>query len=306
MICKLIVENDEAGMRLDLFLRKRCSSFSRGAILRLIERGHVTVEQKRAEKGLRLRAGDDVCMIDLETLSERPVPQPELALDVIAVFDEFVVVNKREGMPSHPLIPGERGTLANALVARFPECAEASVHDREGGLIHRLDFGTSGVIIAARTRQSYLALREAFSQGLVEKTYLALVAGIMTEPRNIDAPLMSTPQNPRQMHVVDPLRDRALPASSTVIPLTSNGLSTSLVKVVCHTGRRHQVRVHLAHLGHPIVGDTLYGGPSHPKIPEPFLHALEIRIAGHLFRASLSAQRRQALIDDGYEELYTS
>jgi 23S rRNA pseudouridine1911/1915/1917 synthase len=185
-------------------------------------------------------------------------------------------------MPTHPLYAGETGTFANALVARFPECGDASPSQREGGFVHRLDVGTSGAILAARNRQAYEELRQRFASGRVRKRYLALVAGALENAGAIDLPLRTMPGDPRRMQALANADDIAidqanLDAHSEYAALQqASGLT--LVSVQTHTGRRHQVRVHLAAVGHPLAGDLLYGGPRVEGLEEAFLHASELEL----------------------------
>jgi 23S rRNA pseudouridine1911/1915/1917 synthase len=295
---KFIVGADEEGERLDRFLGRRLPGVSRGALVRVIGRGKVLVDGGRCAKGERLRGGQEVVVAAAAT-DEAPVPQPELPLRVIAVRPHLVVVNKPPGMPCHPLVPGETETVANAVVALFPECLKASPQAREGGLVHRLDWSTSGLLVAARSREAYGQLRGLFGQGQVEKEYLALVAGQVTGPGQVDRPVEAAPGDHSRVRVVLTRDDRGQPALTEYHPLEMLG-DTTLLRVRSTTGRRHQVRVHLAHVGHPLVGDDLYGGPALPGVEGAFLHASAIKIAGETFEAALPAERRAILAELEY------
>jgi 23S rRNA pseudouridine1911/1915/1917 synthase len=279
---------------------------SRTEARRLIDEGQVRIDGRRVRKGDLLRTGARVELRVEPAISDearRPVPQPELPLEVAYVDDAVVGLVKPIGMPSHPLRPGERGTLANALVARYPECAAASDDPREGGLAHRLDTDTSGVILAARTRDDWLALRRAFSTGQVHKEYWALVTGAPPARGAVDVPLRQAGK------LVKPIPgggDRALPARTAyqVIAHGSDGAGrpVALVRARTETGRMHQVRAHLAHLGHPLLGDALYGGPDAPRGTRGhFLHAAEVPFphprtsAEVVVRARLPAERANAI-----------
>ena len=202
--------------------------------------------------------------------------------------EALLFVDKPAGRPSHPLQPGETGTVANALVARHPECAEASEDEREGGLCHRLDIETSGVMVAARTREAWEAVRGAFGGREVEKHYWALVTGPLADEGEIDMPLRHHPRHPDRVEpaLVDPEGD-ARPAQSEFKVLGRAG-EYSLVEVRIHTGVLHQVRAHMAGVGAPLVGDTLYGGREEPGLSRFFLHAKSLG-----FTHPVTGQRQQ-------------
>lgn len=230
--------------------------------------GAVRVNGKRARKGDAVAAGD---VLEIEATGElAPLPEPEAPL--ITIFEDawLLALDKPAGQPSHPLRAGERGTLANALVARYPECAAASADPREAGLAHRLDTGTTGLVLAARSRAVWQRLRETFRARAVRKEYLALVSGRVDEAFTIDLPIEH-----------DRARGGAragegLEAVTHVTPERHVGERT-LVRCVAETGRIHQVRVHLAARGHPLVGDTRYGGEAAP-ITGHFLHAAVLEL----------------------------
>jgi 23S rRNA pseudouridine1911/1915/1917 synthase len=272
---ELLVTDEETGQRLDQVLCRRFPALARGAVKRLLARGQVRVDGRPQPPGTRLRAGQKL-ELELPREDEQPVPQPELPLEVLRVTPGWVALAKPPGMPSHPLLPGETGTLANALLARFPECATASPKVREGGLVHRLDGSTSGVILAARDGASYRELRERFASGQVRKRYLALCAGALEGTGTIDAPLRAVPGDPRRVQVATE-GAAAQAARSDYRALQRSGGFT-LVEVEAHTGRRHQVRVHLARLGHPLAGDALYGGPAIEGLVGALLHAAELEL----------------------------
>ncbi len=278
---ELTVAADEAGLRLDQLVRRRLPGLSRRSLARLLEARQILVDGRRGDKGERLRAGQQV-VVAPGARSERPVPQPELELDVLAVLPDLVAVNKAAGPPCHPLVPGETETVANALLARFPECADASPLAREGGLVHRLDASTSGVLLAARTPEAYGRLRGRFSAGQVQKRYLALVSGAVAGPGVVELALRTMPGDQRRMAVLEGITAEGQAARTEYRPLERLASTTSghvtLVEITCSSGRRHQVRVHLAHAGHPLVGDLLYGGPALAGLEGAFLHASRLAV----------------------------
>jgi 23S rRNA pseudouridine1911/1915/1917 synthase len=296
---ELLVGPDEAGLRLELFVRARIPGISRGSIRRLLERGQVLVEGRREPKGFRVSEGQQV-LVAVASRDERPVPQPELELDLVEVLDDLVVINKPAGVSCHPLVPGETDTVANALAARFPECVIASPQLREGGLVHRLDWSTSGVLLAARDQRSYGRWRGLFSSHQVLKRYLALVSGAVEEAGEIRSLVRTLPGDPTRMEVVYPNQPDhgGKQAETSYRPLEDLGPYT-LIEVSCRTGLRHQVRVHLAHVGHPLLGDDTYGGPSMEGVEGAVLHARSVRARIEdeetEFRAPLPPEREQLL-----------
>ena len=264
----LEVPADAAGMRVDVWLAGALE-LPRARVKELLERGAVRIGGRPPRKGDRTVAGTRV-EVTLPDEDPRPVPQPELPLSVIHLDPQLVAVDKPAGMPSHPLQPGERGTVVNALVARHPECAEASADPREGGLVHRLDTLTSGVLLAARTAEAWRALREAFSGRQVDKRYLAVVTGPVADEGEIDLPLRH-----RGDHV-EPAMAGGGREALTDFRVLSRAADASLLEVRIHTGVLHQIRAHLAAIGAPVLGDTDYGGRPLPGVDRFFLHAARL------------------------------
>ncbi|MCA9530320.1 MAG: RluA family pseudouridine synthase [Myxococcales bacterium] len=266
-----------AGARVDRWLAERLPALSRARAKRLAEEGLVRVNGRRVRKSHRLEAGDVVVLeVALDALDARAVPDPDLPLSVLLEDADLVVVDKAAGVPSHPLRAGERGTVANALLARYPEMAGVGYSDREPGLVHRLDVDTSGALLAARGAEAFERLRAALRAGRVDKRYVALVEGVVVAPRVVDVPIANRPGDQGRVRVCEDARDaerlHARAAMTEVLATTQVGAG-SLVEVRAHTATRHQVRAHLAALGHPLVGDVAYGGPVLPGLARHFLHA---------------------------------
>lgn len=266
----LVVEAGKAGQRVDLFIGEALG-LSRAKLKKLFDSGAVKVNGRAAKKGLLVAAGQSITVVVPEERRE-VVPEPQAPLTVLHEDAALVFVDKPAGRPSHPLQPGETGTVANALVARHPECAEASEDEREGGLCHRLDIETSGVMVAARTREAWTAVREAFGGREVDKRYWALVTGPLADDGEIDLPLRHHPRHPDRVEPALEEGEGARAAHSEFQVLGRSG-EYSLVEVRISTGVLHQVRAHLAAVGAPIVGDTLYGGREEPGLGRFFLHA---------------------------------
>lgn len=291
MSVELQVVEEDAGSRLDVVLVRRVEGMSRAKARRMIEDGMVRVNGRRARKGVRLAAGDRVELEEMPTPADFPaVPDPTLPLVVRYEDAHLVIVDKPAGLPTHPLRPDERKTLASALLARYPEMANVGYAQREPGILHRLDNDTSGLVVAARSARAFDALRAILATGAMDKRYAALVAG-KVEPMVIDAPIAPHPSDPRRVHAcLDPLdrrRAKARPAETEILRSDPVGASHSLLEVRASVAVRHQIRAHLAAIGHPLVGDWLYGGPAFPSLERHFLHASRLRFEHPIEREQL-------------------
>jgi 23S rRNA pseudouridine1911/1915/1917 synthase len=272
------VQPEEAGERLDRFLVRRCPELGRRAAASLIERGLVSVGGRRQSKGYTLRAGDEV----RAPLDFGFAPASEAApLDLRLERADLVVVEKPAGQPTAPLAPGETGTLAGALLARYPEMRGVGYREREPGIIHRLDTRTSGLVIAARNPLAFEVLREALRAHRLDKRYLAIVeaAGLPDEVR-IELPLALEPGGSGRVLAVAPGLEGATPCLSVVRVITRRG-RFALVDVTASRAFRHQVRVHLSASGWPIAGDREYGGARREALAARHaLHASHVAWAG--------------------------
>lgn len=280
MSVELHVEEGDAGSRLDVVLVRRVEGMSRAKARRMIEEGSVRVNGKRARKGARLAAGDRVELDAMPIPADFPaLPDPTLSLAVRYEDAHLVVVDKPAGLPTHPLRPDERRTLAGALLSRYPEMAGVGYALREPGILHRLDNDTSGLLIAARSARAFDTMRALLMAGRIDKRYLALVAGPV-ELGVIDAPIAAHPTDPRRVYCcVDPLdrrRAKARPAVTEIVRADEVGRGFVLLEVKAGVALRHQIRAHLAAVGRPLAGDWLYGGPTLPGLDRHFLHASRV------------------------------
>jgi 23S rRNA pseudouridine1911/1915/1917 synthase len=256
------MDTNTSGERLDHYLVRTGHAASRRDAREMVARGAVLLNGRRGIKGALVHAGDTV-EVEAPLALAAIEPDAEIPIDVLFEDSALIVVNKPGGIPCHPLRPGERGTVMNAVVARFSETAAIGDKPVEGGLIHRLDNGTSGALMIARTADAFATLRRAIRSGAIKRKYLALVSGNLKAPMTLDASIAHHPKNPRRMIVVSDQSEvaklAARPALTRVEPVRRIGDFT-LVSVIPATGMRHQIRVHLADAGFPIAGDELYGG----------------------------------------------
>ena len=257
--------------RLDALVRRLLPDLSRRLIRTLLAEGAITVNGRIAVKGARIAAGDVVEVPALEGLA----PEPDHALTILYEDADMVAVDKPGGVPGHALDPRQRGTIAGALLARYPELARVG-DPLSAGLVHRLDTGTSGVLVAARSNVTHQALREAFRRRAVTKHYLAIVDGAPMSDCVVDTPLAHDPGDRRRMRAAHP-GDRAWPARTEIGRVVLHG-PLALVELTLRTGVTHQARAHLALAGCPIVGDEVYGGSVRLPAGRHALHALRLEV----------------------------
>jgi len=262
---------------------------SRASAASLIQAGGVVVDGVCAVTGKTKIAQGQSISVDTALLPKKELPTADttVILDVVFEDADVVVINKNAGLVVHPGAGNPTGTMVNGALARFPEMASAGDPLRPG-VVHRLDAGTTGLMVMAKTQAAYEALVEALSKREVKRTYLALVWGHPTVlSGTIDAPIGRDQKDPTRMGVVvdgKAARTRFEVKSKFDLPLPS-----SLVECNLETGRTHQIRVHLESIGHPVVGDSTYGGArSSLSAPRPMLHALQLAFLHPISGQSMS------------------
>jgi 23S rRNA pseudouridine1911/1915/1917 synthase len=276
---RYVVGAEAAGERLDKFLAHAVPGVGRKRARELCEGGRVLVNGRKARAATPLAHG---ATVELELESEAPLADDTLGLDVRLELDGALVVHKPPGQPTATLRAAERGTLVNALVARYPELATVGHRLREPGLIHRLDTETSGLLVVARSEAAFGTLTRALRAGRLSKKYLA-VTGAVAIPDSgvIDAPLGPDPARRGRVRVVPPDERAYAKAATTRYRVLERTERFVLVELDAARAFRHQIRAHLASLGAPLVGDALYGGPEWPGAGSRHaLHASYVAWAG--------------------------
>lgn len=271
---------EDDGERLDVVLVRRVPGMSRDRARQWAARGWVRVNGRRAVKAHHLREGDRVSLQELPPEKEFSArPDPAVPLEIVLETKTIVVVEKPPGVPSHPLSAEETGTVANGLVARYPEMKGVGYAPSEPGIVHRIDTDTSGLMLAARSAESFDQLRELLRAGRIDKRYLALCTGAVEAPQTVDLPVINPPGSRRRVHVGT---QSGSSRSSVTEVLSSEPVGAfSFIEVQASTAQRHQVRAHLASIGHPLAGDRLYGGPDIPGLDRHFLHASRVKYDAH-------------------------
>ena len=286
------VTDDSEGIRLDRFLASVLPEHSRSQIQRLIKEGLIQVAGRETKANQPVKPGQAISIEIPEPVD--PAPQPEaLPLPILYQDEDLIVVDKPAGMVVHPAAGHASGTLVNALLHHVDDLSGIGGEKRPG-IVHRLDRGTSGLMVVAKHDTAHEELSRQFHDREVEKEYFALVWGEVQAGRRIDAPIGRDPSNRKKMsardasrgaRAGDPARVRRSREAVTRIVRAEKLRVLTLLQVAIHTGRTHQIRVHLSAIGHPIVGDPLYGGV-HRRVPgdlravmhleRPFLHAARL------------------------------
>jgi 23S rRNA pseudouridine1911/1915/1917 synthase len=275
----------EEGGRLESFVRRHLPHLSRRQSTKAIDESAFLVNGRRATKGQRLKQGDQVIFQGAtHWLSELPVAAIRSRVIVIHEDSEIIALDKPAGIPTHGFSGRDVDTLANMIVARWPELYSVGRSRWEPGLLNRLDIETSGLVLVAKNQPAFDNLREQFRRRRVIKKYIALVWGEIASSGSISLALAHHPTDRSRMQVVNDLgsnrrRLRSWHALTFFRKLASSG-EMSLVEITMETGVTHQIRVHLAAIGHAIVGDSLYGSENYPTdLVRHFLHSSRLQFA---------------------------
>ena len=289
---------DRQGARLDRYVVEKCPELSRTQAQKLIGNGYITVNDHVAKAGLKLNIGDRL------TIALPPAPpsslMPEaIPLNILYEDDDLLVIDKPAGLTVHPAPGHSSNTLVNAILFHFPHLADIGDSLRPG-IVHRLDRDTSGVMLAAKNSAAQANLINQFKARSVTKAYLVLVKGHLTPEHGvIEAPIGRDPRDRKRMAVVAEGRE-----ARTDYQVVKYIGDCTLLEIRPETGRTHQIRVHLAAIGYPVVGDPMYGVKS-PYLPRQFMHACRLGFklpsTGEYveFKSELPPDLEQALKDIG-------
>lgn len=255
---------EEIAVRLDVLLRNRYPEISRNEFKLHIAEGRVKVNNKRVSKSCIVKKGDIIKLLNIPQKKDKKV-QPDNSRKIYVIYEDsdFVGVIKEPGIPSAPFKWDEKGTMLNFTLAKYPEVYLDGRKGIDGGLLYRLDTPASGILLFARSPESFNNYHKLLKQKRVIKTYFALVHGIIENEMVIDVPILFLRGREKKVYTKIPHQFKAAVrkkyrATTKVIPVESKGLYT-LVKAIVHSATRHQLRAHLSHTGHPIIGDAIYG-----------------------------------------------
>ncbi len=272
MTRELTAATEHAGVRLDAFLSAD-GALTRSQAARLIAEGRVRVNGKPAAKSARLSGGETIT-VDVPQLRETALPPQDIPLDVVYEDDDVIVVNKPTGLVVHPAPGHPDGTLVNALLHHCGDSLSGIGGEKRPGIVHRIDRDTSGLIIAAKNDAAHLALSAQLKDHSLSRTYECLVTGNMKQDSGtVDAPIGRSSADRKKMAVV-PTGRRAV----THWEVVARYPGVTHLRCRLETGRTHQIRVHMAYIGHPILGDTVYGAKKPvPGLTGQCLHATGLR-----------------------------
>ncbi len=287
----------QSGQRLDIFLSQQRTDCSRSQLQRMIREGRVRVDGGAAKPSQKLALGQQV-VLELPPPAEPVIVAESLALAILYEDDDVVIVDKPAGMVVHPGHGVSSGTLVNALLARYPQM-RAFENSRRPGIVHRLDKDTSGVMIVAKHPAALQFLQEQFASRSVQKLYWALVSGTMQQPHGmVEASIGRSRTQPTQMAIAG----KAERPARTSFSVLERFARQTLVEAHPITGRTHQIRLHFAALGHPLIGDQTYGAHADALgLTRQFLHAKQLTLIlpssrePHMFASELPAELQAVL-----------
>ncbi|MEO8970748.1 MAG: RluA family pseudouridine synthase [Ktedonobacteraceae bacterium] len=271
------IQTAEVGQRLDRYLTPLVADVSRTGIQHMIAEGGVLVNGRGSKPGYALRDGDNIQVYHMLPPAQSSHIKPQnYPLEIVYEDEDLLVINKAAGMVVHPAPGHQDDTLVNALVAHYPQLQEQK-NDVRPGIVHRLDKDTSGLLMIAKNTHTQTSLIEMMKQRIITKRYLALVEGtISLDQGSIDAPIGRDPRNRQQMTItVTGSRE-----ARTHFRVLERFARHTLLLLELETGRTHQIRVHLKAIGHPVVGDTVYGSghaKREPLLQRQFLHAYQLK-----------------------------
>jgi 23S rRNA pseudouridine1911/1915/1917 synthase len=285
---------DRSGERIDSFVARRVPEISRSYVKRLLDGGLITIDGRVPKASERVIEGAEI-VVEVPPPEELSAEPQRIPVTIVYQDNDIIVVDKPAGLTVHPAPGHPSGTLVNALLAICPDL-QGIAGTLRPGIVHRLDKDTSGLLVVAKNDRAMRALQAQLAERRVHKTYLALVKGVPS-PREgqIEAPIGRNPKNRKKMAIVEGGRE-----STTRYKVREELPGHALLEVEPITGRTHQIRVHLSAIGHPIVGDAVYGRPS-PLLDRQFLHAWKLAFGMPLggreveFESPLPADLREAL-----------
>lgn len=269
---KIIVNGNEKGTRIDKFLNEKIADLSRARVQKIIEEGNVFVNESVAKASYKVNTNDCI-IVKIEEAKEIDLEAQDIPLDIIFENNDYLIINKQKGLVVHPGNGNLDGTLVNAIMAHCKDSLSGIGGEIRPGIVHRIDKDTSGVIIVAKNDKAHINISEQIKNHEVKKTYVALVRGVIKENEaTINMPIGRSKNDRIKMAV-----DRDGKEAITHFKVLKRFDKYTYLEVNIETGRTHQIRVHLSHIGFPIVGDDVYSNGKNPfGVQGQMLHAQKI------------------------------
>ena len=272
---EILVEEDEVN-RIDTYISSKVDELSRTAIKRLLEEGNILVNENIAKPSCKVKKGDRI-KINIDEPKEIKIEAQNIPIEIIYEDNDIIVVNKPKGLVVHPANGNPDGTLVNAIMAICKESLSGIGGELRPGIVHRLDKDTSGLLIVAKNDKAHINMSEAIKNRKVKKTYIALVRGSVPEDNaTINMPIGRSTKDRKKMAVTKTGKE-AITHFKVIERYTTNKGSYTLLEIKIDTGRTHQIRVHLAEIGYPVIGDEVYSnGKNEFGIHGQCLHAKKL------------------------------
>ena len=274
------VEDNYSSKRIDIFLAEQIPAYSRSSIQKLIKNGCVIHNSKISiSPKIKVNAGDHI-ELTAPNLSNNSIPLAEnIDLKILYEDDDIIIINKQPGIVVHPGAGTKSATIVNALMNRFENFADHFSDKSRPGIVHRLDKDTSGCLIIAKNQINLDKLISLFKRHKIKKTYLALVAGHIKDPKGtINSKIGRHPVNRKKMAILGNSGKEAITHYKVLDKFIINNTPASAVEIDLETGRTHQIRVHMASIHHPVLGDKTYGGHQKTTLSRQLLHAWKLTI----------------------------
>lgn len=276
MISKLKVERVEEKIRLDSYIASKDLELSRSMIQKLLEKNKITVNGKKEKSSYKVQEGDNI-EIEIDMPKEITIEEQEIPLAIVYEDNDILVVNKQKGLVVHPASGNWNGTLVNGIMAHCKDSLSGIGGEIRPGIVHRLDKDTSGLLIVAKNDVAHIKMSEQIKNREVKKTYIALVRGLVPENEaTIKMPIGRSTKDRKKMAVVKNGKE-AITHFKVLERYTTKNASYTLLEIKIETGRTHQIRVHMAEIGHPVIGDYVYSnGKNEFGIEGQCLHAQKL------------------------------
>ena len=271
---KIIIDYTDEGKRIDTYLSEVLTDVSRSKIQSAIKKGNIFINNNTVKPSYTLKESDIISYTDIQSEIHN-IPPQDIPLDIVYEDDHMLVVNKPSGMLTHPTTTEKENTLVNALKYKYGENLSDINGEFRRGILHRLDRNTSGLLMVAKNNDAHIFLAEQIKQKTAIRKYLAVARGVIEKDMILDYPIGRHKSQPQKMDVV--FDEKGKP-SITELKILENFADATFVELTLKTGRTHQIRVHLSHIGHPVYNDTLYGfGKMKIKTEEQVLQAYKLK-----------------------------